>query len=388
MKNSRLLIASVVSGLLGAAAVLVYTKYVGSSAPPVAIAKPAAEVASAAMVKFPDSAPQLAQIRTTVAAVSEVPLVEPLAARIGYDENVTVRINSPVAGKLVEMLVKPGDSVRAGQALARIDSPDLGNAAADVEKAHADRGRKLAAFNRSKTLFDAEVLAKRDLEAAEADLQQADAELKRASLRMANLNASRGRITGQRFELAAPIAGTVVDRQANIGMEVRPDLPNPLFIVSDLKKLWALIDVPEQSLNAVSVGSGVTLEVSAYPGRPFEAHIDFVSPVLDPNTRRIQARAALQNSDGLLHPEMYAKALVSGKNGRKALRVPISALVSDGAKSYVFVERANGNYEKRAVGLAAQNRDFAYANRGIEVGDRIVSTGALLLNSELASSAQ
>ena len=388
MKNSRLVIASVVSCLIGGAAVLAYTKYVSNAAPPFAIAKPAAQVASEAMVKFPESAPQLAQIRTTAAIVSEVPLVEPLAARIGYNENVTVRINSPVAGRLVEMLVKPGDSVRAGQALARIDSPDLGNAAADVEKAHADRDRKLAAFNRSKTLFDAEVLAKRDLEAAEADLQQAVAELKRSSLRLANLNASRGRITGQRFELASPIAGTVVDRQANIGMEVRPDLPNPLFIVSDLKKLWALIDVPEQSLNVVTAGSGVSLEVSAYPGRPFEARIDFVSPVLDPNTRRIQARATLQNGDGLLHPEMYAKALVSGKDGRKALRVPISALVSDGAKSYVFVEGAVGKYEKRAVGLAAQNRDFAYVNRGIEVGDRVVSTGALLLNSELASSAQ
>jgi len=388
MKNSRLLIASLASCLAGGGAVFAYTQYARSSAAPITAEKPAADLTSATTVQFPESSPQLAQIRTSVAIVSEIPLVEPLAARLSYDENLTVRINSPIAGRLVEMLVKPGDAVRAGQSLARIDSPDLGNAAADVEKAHADRIRKLAAYNRSKTLFDAEVLAKRDLESAEADLGQADAELNRATLRLANLNATRGRITGQQYLLAAPIAGTVVDRQANIGMEVRPDLPNPLFIVSDLKKLWALIDVPEQSLNAVSVGSEVALEVSAYPGRPFSAKIDFVSPVLDPNTRRIQARASLINSEGLLHPEMYAKALVSGKDGRKALRIPISALVSDGAKNYVFIESAAGKYEKRAVGLAAQNRDFAYASRGVEVGDHVVSTGALLLNSELASSAQ
>ena len=392
MKNNRLIVAGIVSFLLGGVAVSAVTKYLNTSATTVSAGKPANLVAPGksdiAVVKFAEAAPQLAQIRTTVAAVSAIPLVEPLAARIGFDESVTVRINSPATGRLVEMLVKPGDSVKVGQSLARIDSPDLGSAAADVEKAHADQDRKLAAFNRAKTLFDAEVLAKRDLEAAKADLHQADAELNRATLRLANLNATRGRINGQRFELASPIAGTVVDRQANTGMEVRPDLPNPLFVVSDLKKLWALIDVPEQALNAVSVGSAVTLEVSAYPKQLFEAHIDYVSPVLDPTTRRIQARAALRNSDGLLHPEMYAKALVSGKDGRKALRVAISSLVSDGAKSFVFVESEPGKFEKRLIVLAAQNREFAYATRGIEVGDRVVSTGALLLNSELAASAQ
>ena len=378
--------------LLASLAVFGYLRYLHAPPAPVAIptqmSSKTVERAEVAIVKLAAASPQLAQIRTIPAVVSEIPLVAPLAARIGFDEGATVRIYSPAAGRIIELLVKPGDSVRAGQPLARIDSPDLGNAAADAEKAHAESERKLAAFNRAKALYDAEVLAKRDFEAAEADLRQADAELRRSTLRLANLNGTRGNINGQRFELVSPIAGTVVDRQANPGMEVRPDLPAPLFIVSDLRRLWALIDVPEQALGAVSIGSLVTLEVTAYQKQHFDAYIDYVSPVLDPNTRRIQARAALPNKEGLLHPEMYAKALISGKDGRKALRIAISSLVSDGVKSFVFVETGPGTFEKRPLELAAQNRDFAYVTRGIEVGDRVVSSGSLLLNSELAISAQ
>lgn len=392
MVNRRLFFTALISFLVGGVIVFGITKYLMADAGSTAVTNQSNTVsmrnAEAAFVKFAPASPQLAQIRTTVATVSAVPLVKPLAARISYDESVTVRINSPTTGRLAALLVKPGEYVKAGQPLARIDSPDLGSAAADLEKAHADQDKKLAAFNRAKNLYDAEVLAKRDLESAKADLHQSDAELKRAALRLANLNASRGRVSGQLFELVSPISGTVVDRQANPGMEVRPDLPNPLFIVSDLKKLSALIDVPEQSLSVVSVGSPVTLEVSAYPKQLFEAKIDYVSPILDPTTRRIQARAALQNAEGLLHPEMYAKALVSGMLGPNAIRVAISALVSDGAKSFVFVETQPGRFEKRVVVLAAQNSDFAYTTRGIEVGDQVVSTGAILLNSELAVSAQ
>jgi membrane fusion protein, heavy metal efflux system len=138
-------------------------------------------------------------------------------------------------------------------------------------------------------------------------------------------------------------------------------------------------------LRAVSIGSDVSLEVPGFPGREFKGTVDFISPVLDPATRRIQARVTMDNADGALRPEMYAKAIVSGKDGRKAVRIPISALVTAGERSYIFVEKGSGDFEKRAVELTAQNRDYAYASKGVEVGDRVVTTGALLLASEAAT---
>jgi cobalt-zinc-cadmium efflux system membrane fusion protein len=386
MKSKRTAAAVAVSFVLGAALAWGYGQYRAAAGKP--SGEKAAQASSKANpfeVKFDQDAPQLTQIRTTVATVSDIPMVEPLAARLAYDESATSRIASPIAGRVTELLARPGDTVKAGQPLARVDSSDFGSAVSDADKARADAQRKKAAFDRSKAMFEAGLLAKRDLESADADYQQAEAELRRALSRLANLNVKAGAGGARRFDLVSPIAGVVVERKANPGTEVRPDLPDPLFVVSNLKKLWVLVDVPEQSLHAVYVGSMVTFDVAAYPRREFKGQVEFVSPVLDPATRRIQARVAIDNGDGLLRPEMYAKALVSGQEGRKALRLPISALVSSGEKTYVFVERGPGRFEKVAVELAAQNRDFAYTVRGIEVGDRVVTAGAVLLNSQLGS---
>jgi cobalt-zinc-cadmium efflux system membrane fusion protein len=387
MESKRIATAVVVSFVLGAALAWGYGKYRGAAEKTPSGEKAAEAVAKVNPfeVRFDQDAPQLAQIRTSAAAVSEIPMVEPLAARLAYDESATTRVASPIAGRITQLLAKPGDAVKAGQALARVDSPDFGSAVSDAEKARADAQRKKATFERSKAMFDAGLLAKRDLESADADYLQAEAEVRRAQSRLANLNVKADAGGTRRFDLVSPIAGVVVERKANPGMEVRPDQPDPLFVVSNLKKLWALVDVPEQSLHAVYVGSMVTFEVAAFPGREFKGQVDFVSPVLDPATRRIQARVAIDNGDGLLRPEMYAKALVSGREGRKAIRLPIGALVSSGEKTYVFVERSPGRFEKTAVELAAQNRDFAYTVRGIEVGDRVVTAGAVLLNSQLGS---
>jgi membrane fusion protein, heavy metal efflux system len=390
MQRKRIAAIAAVSFVLGLALAWGLGKY-GAAPGNAASNGKAAEVESRANpfeVKLNEDASQLAQIRTTPATVSEIPMVEPLAARFAYDESATTRISSPIAGRIGELVAKPGDAVKAGQVLARVDSADFGSAVSDADKARADAQRKKAALDRSQAMFEAGLLAKRDLESAQADWQQADAELRRAQSRLATLNVKAGAAGARRFGLVSPIAGVVVERKANPGMEVRPDLPDPLFVVSDLKKLWGLVDVPEQSLHAVLVGSLVSFDVAAYPGREFLGKVDFLSPVLDPATRRIQARVAIDNGDGLLRPEMYAKALVSGREGRKAIRMPISALVSAGERSYVFVERAPGVFEKQPVELAAQNRDFAYAVRGVEVGDRIVTAGAVLLDSELATKEQ
>lgn len=334
-------------------------------------------------VRLPPDSTQLDQIRSTPAELSDVPLVEPLPARFAYDESRTARVSSPVSGRILQLRAQVNDRVAVGQPLATIDSPDYAAAVADMEKAKADADRKAAAAKRSKELFEAGLLSRRDLESAEADDAQATAELRRARERLDNL---RARGTGaQRFELASPIAGVVVDRKANPGMEVRPDLQDPLFVVSDLGRLWALIDVPEHSLTAIAAGSSVSFEVAAFPRHAFTGRIDLVSPVLDATTRRVQARVSVDNGERLLRPEMYAKATISTAGGPKALRVPISALITGGERNFVFVEQSRGVFRRQAIELAAQNRESAYVIRGIEVGDRVVSAGAILLASEFAN---
>ena len=337
------------------------------------------------VLRFAPSAPQLAMLAIAPVPTMPVPLAEPLNARVAFDESHTARVSSPISGRIVELRAQLGDRVPAGGLLALIDAPDLGAAAADLAKAQADERRKEAALRRVRELYDAEVAPKKDLETAETELAQAKAETARAALRLANLNPRRAKIIGQTLHLTTPVGGVVAERKANPGMEVRPDLPDALFIVTDVAHLQLVVDLPEQHLGKISVGQPVAAEADAWPEDRFHGRIERIAPVVDPATRRVQVRCSVENLDARLRPEMYARVSVLADEARSAVRVPNSALVTEGLYSFVFVEREPGVFDKRKIELMVQDREFSYVGAGLMSGERVVVRGALLLNSELAS---
>lgn len=349
---------------------------------------PAAK-ASADRIRLDEGAPQLAYLQVSAAATQPLPVTDRLNARIAFDEAVTARVFPAVAGRVLALHAELGDPVRRGAPLATLDSPDFGTARSDLAKAEADAALKEKALARAKTLFDGEVLARRDYESAEADARASRAEADRARLRLANLAPTGSPADGERLTLRAPVDGVVADRQANPGTEVRPDAPNPLFVVSDLSRLWLLIDLPEKDLGKLRVGESVTVAVDAYPEQRFSALVDRVSPLLDPATRRVQVRCKLPNPDGRLRPEMFARVALASADGAEVVRIPVSALVSEGLYSTVFVEVEPRTFVKRRIAIVRQDSEFAYLKPGKEgglaAGDRVVVRGALLLAAELAS---
>jgi cobalt-zinc-cadmium efflux system membrane fusion protein len=338
------------------------------------------------VLRYPAGAPQLASLRSAVAQALPLPVSEPLNGRLALDENRTARISSPIAGRVLNVRAEVGDRVARNAVLLQADAPELGAAEADWRKAQADEMRKKLAFERARTLLVHEVVPKKDLEAAEADYRQALAETRRAAQRMKNLHAS-GAENGS-FSLRTPVAGVVVERQVTPGMELRPDLPNPLFVVADPSRLWLLVDVPERSLARIHPGQKVSLETDAYPDARFAATVERVGFALDPNTRRVQVRCTVENADGRLRPEMFARVSFLSDNSRSAVAVPNTGLVIEGLNSYAFVEKSPGVFEKRLVGLALRGRDLSYVESGLQAGERVVVEGALLLNAEMASHAR
>jgi cobalt-zinc-cadmium efflux system membrane fusion protein len=338
------------------------------------------------IVRFPAGAPQLSSLRTEAASEAAMPIAEPVNGRVAYDENVTARISSPIPGRVMALHAEAGDRVIRGAVLLDINSPDLATAEADRRKSETDMVRKKLAFERAKSLFENEVIARKDYESAEADYQQAVAETKRTYLRMKNLNAS-GNENGK-FGLKAPISGVIADRQVNPGLEVRPDLPNPLFVITDISRLWVIADVPERSVGGIKPGQAVRIETDAYPNERFTAKVDRVGMALDPNTRRVQVRCVIQNPDKKLKPEMFARVFFLGDSGRKGVQVPNTSLIAGGIYTYVFVEKHPGMFEKRRVNVALRGSDSSFIDSGITNGERVVIEGALLLNSEASSDAQ
>lgn len=346
-------------------------------------AAPAAVQANNRELRYAPGAPQLSFLRIEPVQMLPVPLLEPLHGKIAYDDDVTAKVFPSINGRVVKIDAQPGQPVKAGQPLVWLDSPDYAQAVADLAKAAADQRMKSQALARAKMLYQGEVAARKEVESAENDAAQANAEMVRARSRLKNLDPSVN-LGANVFALRAPIGGIVSERQVNAGTEVRSDAANPLFVVTDPTHLWVQAELPEKDLGKVHPGQEVSVQVDAYPNDRFPAKVQSVGDVLDPATRRVTLRCLIENKDRRLKPEMFARVTPAADDGRKLPRVPNAALVTDGLYSYVFVEKQPGVLEKRRVELAYRGNDESYASCGLQAGDRIVTTGALLLNSELS----
>lgn len=348
---------------------------------PSATAKPAAKK-NPMTLSFPAGAPQLSYLKIEAVEALPEPVLEPLNGRITYDENVTTRIASPIAGRVVQIGADPGDKVTDGQPLLWLSAPEFASARADLKKAQAELKQKQLAYDRAKTLFEGEVLAKKDLESSENDLKQSEAELQRAESRFANLNPSGD--PDDKYILRAPLGGVVADRQVNPGTEVRPDAPNPLFIITDPQHLWVLLDLPERDMGKVKPGQQITVEVDAWPGKRFPGKVTKIGTVLDPATRRIQVRCSIANPELRLKPEMFARVTPLADSKHRHARVVNSSLLTQGLYTYVFVEQSPGVIEKRRISLSMQGHDESYVKEGLKEGERVITHGVLLLNSEFS----
>ncbi len=378
---NRSIIGIVVAALLAGAGYIVWQKYQAAKLE-TAADKPAAR-ASSDIVRFAENAPQLAFLQIKPVEEYPEPLVEALNGRLAYDDNHTARVFPPLSGRVLKIAADAGRTVKAGDELLVLDAPDYAQATSDEVKAKADLQRKQQAFERARGLVAVNGISQREMESTEADFHQAEAEAQRAEARLRNLQ-SLATVTNGKFVLRAPVAGTISERQVNVGSEVRSDGANPLFVITDSKKLWALIDLPERYLDKVKLGQPVSIEVDAYPGEAFTGKVTVIAEALDPLTRRVQVRAEIDNNSHRLKPEMFVRATPVSDNRSMMPRVPNSALFTLGFHSFVFVEQAPGALQRRHLELGLQGHEYAYVKEGLKAGERVVTSGALLLNSELA----
>jgi len=227
-----------------------------------------------------------------------------------------------------------------------------------------------------------EAISRKDWEATESDFAQAQAETVRAEKRIKNLNPFNLVIDGQRVLLSSPITGVVTERTATPALEVSPSLPAPLFVVTDPKSLWLMIDLPEKLFSQVKLGSAVSVESDAFPGERFTAKIIQLGQVVDPNSRRVTVRARVDNAARKLLPEMFVRAYVLQDNGN-GVCVPNSSIVNQGIYAFVYIENSPGEFQRRKVTLQTRGGDFSCISEGLQGGERIVVTGTILLDAEL-----
>ena len=298
-----------------------------------------------------------------------------LPGRLVWNEEKTVRVVPQLGGRVQSIAVDVGNAVKIGQPLAVLSSPEYGEALADANKAQADARVAQQALARSKQLREAGVIAEKDWEQTEAQAVAARAEGERASRRLAGL----GGAGDGNYVLRSPLAGVVVERNLNPGMEFRPDQAGaPLFVVTDPSSLWIQLDAGEADLAYLKPGEPLQIEVKQYPGEHFIGHIRYVADFVDPLTRSIKVRGEVPNAERRLKGEMFVQGRVELPPS-DTLRVPAAAVFLLGEKRYVFVEEGQGRYRRQQLEAGAQHEGWIDVLGGLKEGDKVVSEGNLHL---------
>ena len=334
-------------------------------------------------ITFSTNAPQLAQL-TVEPAEQQKAMANGLNGRLAWDDDVTARVFPAVSGRIIEILANPGQSVVAGDVLAKIQSSDFGQAQADARKAVADLRQSDRALNRARDLLAHGAAAEKDVEAAENDHAHAVSERDRA---LATLSLYGGDPKGLGvdgiFSLKSPVNGVVVDKSVNPGQEVRSDQvgDKPLFVISDPATLWLFLDVTETEAAALTSNQEVFVRTKGLPNKVFHSRLEIISEGLDPTTRTIKARCSVDNSEKLLRAEMYVSADVS--SAAAGVDIPTEAVFLKDNSPYVFVETAHGQFQRRTVRLGVESNGRSVVVDGLSAGQRVVTEGCLLLEAML-----
>ena len=305
---------------------------------------------------------------------------------VGPNRNSFARVTAPVAGRLVGINVDLGTQVRANTALATLESPELAEARTtfnqnqtelDLARINLDRARKLSA--------DASI-AQKDFLRAQADYERAQAALTASEAKLKTLNVPAKAPEGMspaNLTIAAPIAGSVVERTAVLGEYAQAY--QALFTIADLSTVWVEASIYERDLPGIAVGAKATVTVSAYPDRQFDGEVTYVASILDKDTRTATARIEVANADGALRPGLFANISIEKPERRPALRVPEGALVLLQGQTTAFVAEGKG-FEPRPVEIGERIGGMAIIKSGLEAGDQVVVSGAYALKARLLKS--
>lgn len=328
-----------------------------SSSPDAAATTPSA--AARAPIELP--AQQTEALGIEFEPVEMRPLVNPVraVATVVADESRITHIHTRVSGWLEELYINTtGQSVRAGQPLAAVFSQELYSSQNEYLSAlrGAADGPASAVLDAARTRL--RVLGMRDAEIA----------------RIEKTGEARRLVT-----ITAPRSGIVLNRGVSAGTAVDPS--TEILTIADLSEIWVIAEVTEADAVQVHTGATAMLSFPMSGREPFTARVEFIYPTLTERTRTVRVRLPVGNSDGALRPGMYGSAEFRPV-ARNALTVARDAVIDTGESQHVFVQTARDRLEPRQVKVGVRLADRVEIRQGLAPGDRVVTTGVFLIDSE------
>ncbi len=336
-------------------------------------------------------------------------------ARVGFNTEAMAHVGSPLRGRVVEIKVRLGQHVKKGDELCIIESPELGEAQADLlqqrvakESAAPQVDLAKVAWDRAKNLNEQlQGISLTEVQRREAEYKGAVAAQRAADagvtasenlLRILGMNQAAIDAflkTGEvapRYAIHAAIDGEVVQREITLGELVSPDR-EAIMVLANLSNVWVLADVPEAEVAAIAVGARAWVRVGASDSTPVEGEVAYISPMVDMTTRTAQVRIEVATKDLSLKPGMFAQVeIVSSEFSGAVERTPTPVIavpdvavqtVEGGPAVFVPVEGEANTFAKRAVTVGKAVGGMVPIYSGLVEGERFVASGTFILKADL-----
>jgi Cu(I)/Ag(I) efflux system membrane fusion protein/cobalt-zinc-cadmium efflux system membrane fusion protein len=289
---------------------------------------------------------------------------------LGYDQERMVSVTTKFSGFIEKTYVNYiGQPVRKGEALFEIYSPELVQTEQEL----------LSAMRYAKSLAEAPAGAR----------SRADALLEAARQRLAFWDITPEQIhrleeTGEVFrtlQIVAPASGVVMKRMPGLeGMAASPGME--LLHIADLSNLWLTVEIFDNQLPWLDVGSSATVTLSYFPGKAYRGRVRYTEPEVSEKTRTIQLTLDVPNRDRRLRVGMYATVVFEPVAAANAITVPAESVIRTGERDIVVVALGDGRFAPREVLLGSRGDGFIQVLEGLAEGEEIVTSAQFLIDSE------
>ena len=293
---------------------------------------------------------------------------------------------APVSGPVSRLVVSLGAKVNAGDVLATVASPDYATAISAYRKAvvTARNARRIADLAKELSHNN---LSRKEVEQAQTDAANAEADRDAALEQLHSLGVDaqtiqaiqeNGPLPERAGNIRSPVTGTVVEKLITPGQLLQAST-TPCFTVADLSQVWVMANIFEPDLASIEQGDPAEVVTSASP-TSLPGKVDYISAIVDPNTRALGVRVVAKNPKEVLKKAMYLRVLIHSRHEETGLLAPVSSVLRDDENlPFVYLANADGSFSRRRITLGTRVGDRYETTAGLAAGDKVVVEGGLFL---------
>lgn len=337
---------------------------------------------------------QLSAVKVEPVEARDFPREKEAVGSIDFNEEMSVQVFTPYAGRIVGLFASVGDDVKKGDTLFTIDSPDLLQAESTLIAAAGVLDLTTRNLARLKELYTTRAVSQRDLDQGTSDHQTAEGNLRAArdAVRLfGKSEADIDRIVAERkadptLVVPCPIDGQVTARNAAPGLYVQPGGAPAPYTIANIDTMWMLANVAENDSPAFRVGQPVQVKIDAFPGRSFDGKITTVSASVDPATRRVLLRSEIKDPQHELRSGMFATFVIGVGPAAQSPAVPLTGVVREGDGTHtIWITADRRRFTRRTVSIGDQRDGYRQISGGVRAGELVATDGAIFLSNMLAT---